>query len=399
MKFISKNSEKIVIASALVILLAVLIGCNDSPAYSKSPANKQIEQARQTVLKQYTELSDQDTVTAQESYGLLMLYCNRYLARGGQSIPELETFLIYNIGDRAAGYGLTSLVRNEIDIPFTGILLSKMLPGNESETILFEHSRLMFNVMEIWHKSTKSSEDWNNIIVLMNTANAIKPTYQYQEALEESYRSLGMDRELFTLKAYQAFDLGSEGNLGADDLRKLWGNISGDKLTLDEEIKAVNNLVMRDIVRQSEVRNDFQLSDERFTLGDGDKEYRIKFQNVESSSFGKPLIVTVFASDCPYCEEELRVLSDLNQEYEDKVAIVALREKDGGNIDSYIRKNKISVPMLVNDESRILSELDISSVPVLFLFDDDGKLRNKFRFRSTANLNEKITWLLEYAIQ
>lgn len=386
-------------ASALLILLTVFTGCENSQSVSESPTNQQINLAKQFVLDQYSNLSARKTVTAQESYGLLMAYCNRYLARGGESIPELESYLIDNIGDRAAGYGLTNLVRNEIDIPFTRELLKKMAPGNDGEELLFEHSGLMFNIMEIWHQNTRTREDWNSIVTLMDSANAIKPTYLYQIALEEAYQSLGMSRELFTLKVYQAFDLGTDGGPEANNLHRLWDEIEGDKLSFDEEIDAVNDSVMQDIIRQSVIERDFQLSNEVFTVGDGSTEYRIDFQDAGSPSFGKPLFVAVFASDCPYCEEELRVLSDLKSQFEDQLLIVALRERNGGKINSFTRKNKISVPMLVNDESRILNELDISSVPVLFLFDENGKLMNKIRFRSTANLNEKITWIFEYALR
>jgi len=393
----SGKAEKIrylIIFISLLLCLLFFSACNDSQV--EHVDNKAISGDR--ISTRYMELSQNESVSSQESYALLMTYCSRFLSNGGKSKPEIETFLLAHIGERAAGYGFVNLVKNEIDIPFTAKLKSMMIAGNKTEEALFNHSEIMFDVVKIQQKMEKTQYDWERIVTLLEAASIIKPSYRYYDLHSQAYGELGMNRELFVLNAYRSFDLGKEGLNGFLELRSLWKNIEGEKQSFQEEINSVNVTVMEDIVNSSKPGIDFQLDDEVYLVGDSNNQYIVDFKSDKSPVYNKYLAVAVFSTNCHYCEDELKLLSKLASQYAGLFTIVALREREDEEIEPFGHKNRISIPLLINDESRILEELDVSPVPVLFLFNDEGFLIEKVRFRSRANLEDKIRWILDDAI-
>lgn len=381
-----------------VVSFLLIIACDGSQENSRNTHDVQTDLIGNRILDRYIELSQKESVSPQESYSFLMAYCNRFLSNGGESKQEIETFLIAHIGERAAGHGFVNLVKNEIDIPFTKELKSRMKAGDDTEEALFYHSEILFEVLNIHQKRQKTQTDWEHIVSLFNTADNILPSYSYHNIRTLAFEELNMNRKLFELNAYRSFDLGKDRSSGLLELRRLWRRIEGEKRSFREEIISVNTIVMEDIVNRSEPRMDFQLDDEVFLVGDSKESFIVDFESETSPVYRKNLAVAVFSTTCPYCEEELKILSNLSSQYSESLTIVALRGRDDEEIESYGRKNRITVPLLINNQSRILEELDVSPVPVLFLFNDEGKLIKKVRFRNQANIEDKIRWVLDDAV-
>ena len=116
------------------------------------------------------------------------------------------------------------------------------------------------------------------------------------------------------------------------------------------------------------------------------------FQEQLKKLAGKFIVVDVWSTGCPPCMKEYPNLVALSQRWPDKVACVSYNVDYIGQkskpVESYLpkvsafleKKKSISVINLISSEadSDVFEKLEIASIPVVMLFDRDGKLVKKF---------------------
>ncbi|MGL1901115.1 MAG: TlpA family protein disulfide reductase [Fibrobacterales bacterium] len=100
---------------------------------------------------------------------------------------------------------------------------------------------------------------------------------------------------------------------------------------------------------------------------------------VSSKEFeGKVLIIDFWATWCLSCKKVIPVLNELQKKYENKAfaAIGINTEKKRRNkVISYMIKNNIEYPtLLAGQGSRLAEELEVFSLPSIFIFDAKGEL-------------------------
>ncbi|MGL1933752.1 MAG: TlpA family protein disulfide reductase [Fibrobacterales bacterium] len=111
---------------------------------------------------------------------------------------------------------------------------------------------------------------------------------------------------------------------------------------------------------------------------------KFAFQNVDgmvvsSKEFeGKALIIDFWATWCLSCKKVIPVLNELQKKYENKAfATIGINteKKRRNKVVSYMIKNNIEYPTLFAGQgSRLAEDLEVFSLPSIFLFNGKGEL-------------------------
>ena len=103
-------------------------------------------------------------------------------------------------------------------------------------------------------------------------------------------------------------------------------------------------------------------------------------KNVALSDFkGKPVILFIWATWCPYC---VRELAYLEKSYADiKKSGVELLAIDSGEpkerVNKYLKDRKIEFPVLLDIDSKVSYAYNVIGIPTLVLVDAQGKIQFK----------------------
>jgi peroxiredoxin len=91
-----------------------------------------------------------------------------------------------------------------------------------------------------------------------------------------------------------------------------------------------------------------------------------------------PVILSVMAEWCPSCRAEAYELQRAYEEYKDKgVLFTALFIKSTDNgIKKFAERNGVTFP--VGQDNGIARQLGVWSIPVMFIIEKDGKIREKY---------------------
>lgn len=125
---------------------------------------------------------------------------------------------------------------------------------------------------------------------------------------------------------------------------------------------------------------------------------------VVSDYFGKPTIMTFWATWCGYCVGEMPALQMLKDEYGDKINIIALNcGDDKETIEAFMEENGYTFEAAQVDLEDSLV-YDAQSIPVTVIFDKDGviqffekgSLEGEVMFKEYFNpLFEELTSVVE----
>src|SRR4051812_9231173 len=132
-----------------------------------------------------------------------------------------------------------------------------------------------------------------------------------------------------------------------------------------------------------------QSIDVRFTAIDG-REVNV------SQMRGKVVLIDFWASWCPPCVKEIPVIKEAYQKLHGRgfeVVGVSL-DDDKKDLLAFIAKEKIDWPQFYDPkgaEHRLAKQFEIEEIPVMWLLDKSGKLRD---IDATENLVEKVEKLL-----
>ncbi|MGP4078640.1 TlpA disulfide reductase family protein [Pseudalkalibacillus sp. R45] len=109
-----------------------------------------------------------------------------------------------------------------------------------------------------------------------------------------------------------------------------------------------------------------------FTL----EEYKTN-QNVNLSDFaGKPVIIQFWVAWCPDCMRELPLLEQFYKSMNnDEITVLTVnvigREGSLEKRDQFIQKNNLTVPILLDEGTKVYDQFECRSVPTTILLDQN----------------------------
>ena len=120
-------------------------------------------------------------------------------------------------------------------------------------------------------------------------------------------------------------------------------------------------------------------------------------QEVRLSEFkGKPLVVNVWASWCPFCRKELEDFSELGKNAEDKFMIIAVNRREDPEIVKSLANQTASgtIIFLLDEKDEFYKSINGFSMPETLFVDREGIV--KLHRRGAISLEEMKRRVLEF---
>lgn len=100
-----------------------------------------------------------------------------------------------------------------------------------------------------------------------------------------------------------------------------------------------------------------------------------EFTEIVSGLRGRPVVVNVWASWCPPCRAEARLLERTANEYEGRVQFLGVATRDREpDADAFIDRFDVSYPNLFDRDGSIRRFLGLRGLPTTYVFDGNGRL-------------------------
>lgn len=117
----------------------------------------------------------------------------------------------------------------------------------------------------------------------------------------------------------------------------------------------------------------------------------------ESLSFyrGHVVLIEFWATWCQPCQEAIPEMTALHEKYSDKgVVIFAISVDDNASdVTPFIKEHKITYPVFLDDKD-INNLYKVTSIPMTFLIDKNGKITNKY-YGYVEGMSEKLSKEIE----
>ncbi|HOK55861.1 MAG TPA: redoxin domain-containing protein [bacterium] len=101
----------------------------------------------------------------------------------------------------------------------------------------------------------------------------------------------------------------------------------------------------------------------------------IEGKSITLSSYeGKVVLLNFWASWCPPCREELKVIQKIYNEYKDKGVIVLCVNsgEDKEKVEDFIDENNYKFPVLLDTDSKVSDNYKVNTIPRVLLINKDG---------------------------
>lgn len=131
----------------------------------------------------------------------------------------------------------------------------------------------------------------------------------------------------------------------------------------------------------NESKIDFETKKTDFTLIDQNGN-KVSLSNYR----GKKVVILYWAVWCTPCKEEVPIINELSEEYNDAIFLTIVSPTLGENseyktyqeeIAAYIQKNNIEVPVLIDEGKKCLDIYGIERYPCNIFVDEYGDIREK----------------------
>ncbi len=141
----------------------------------------------------------------------------------------------------------------------------------------------------------------------------------------------------------------------------------------------LQNLNSGNVSNESKI--DFETKKTDFTLIDQNGN-KVSLSNYR----GKKVVILYWAVWCPPCKEEVPIINELSEEYNDAIFLTIVSPTLGENseyktyqeeIAAYIQKNNIEVPVLIDEGKKCLDIYGIERYPCTIFVDEYGDIREK----------------------
>ncbi|TNJ65765.1 TlpA family protein disulfide reductase [Paenibacillus hemerocallicola] len=112
----------------------------------------------------------------------------------------------------------------------------------------------------------------------------------------------------------------------------------------------------------------------------------------------KPLLVNFWASWCGPCELEAPDLKQLYDKYEGKIDFYAVNMTASDrmdNIKSFVKHFEFKFPVLLDSEGKVGELYRISGIPMTYLVDKNGVIKEGFSILHPDELEKRIKQLIE----
>jgi len=86
----------------------------------------------------------------------------------------------------------------------------------------------------------------------------------------------------------------------------------------------------------------------------------------------KPLLLHFWATWCPVCKLEQSSIQSISNKH--NVITVAMQSGDKAELNSYMHNEKLSFPVIVDNDGAITNRFGIQAVPVSFIINTEGKI-------------------------
>ncbi|HAX61944.1 MAG TPA: alkyl hydroperoxide reductase [Elusimicrobia bacterium] len=113
---------------------------------------------------------------------------------------------------------------------------------------------------------------------------------------------------------------------------------------------------------------------------------------------GKLIILDFWATWCPPCKAEIPSFVQLQNEYNDKLAIigVCLDEGDPGNVKKFIEKMQVNYPIVIGNNKVVADYGGIRGIPTTFIIAQNGDIKETIvGYRPKEVFENKIKALLK----
>jgi peroxiredoxin len=185
--------------------------------------------------------------------------------------------------------------------------------------------------------------------------------------------------------------LTTEGDFGADTLQEVGVTLAQaiQKRPLPEEDgqPAEPYMELAQLVRYEHVQ--VSLSDPEFTRAlarmeaDDRQRQQVDFALVDlhgkqwslKELRGKVVLLNFWATWCPPCRKEMPDLEALGKQFGGQgLVILSITDDDPAKVRSYIEKQNITYPVLLDAEGKLSKQFRIYGIPKTFLYNREGKL-------------------------
>lgn len=137
------------------------------------------------------------------------------------------------------------------------------------------------------------------------------------------------------------------------------------------------------------------------TIGSRASAFALKNLEGETVSLdafaGKVVVLDFWATWCPPCRAEMPHLDKLYKELAPRgLQLLSISTEDKGTLNGFMKKNKYSMPVLVDDKRDVTRKYGIRAFPTLYIVDRQGVVRESLvGSRSEAALRKSMIALLD----
>ncbi len=98
-----------------------------------------------------------------------------------------------------------------------------------------------------------------------------------------------------------------------------------------------------------------------------------------SATVGKVVVLRFWATWCPFCKDEMKMIQAVWSQSRDKgFEVLAINAgQDKGEIDPFIAKLRVSYPVLLDPGSKVTRQYGVTGLPMTLFVGRDGKVKGR----------------------